>query len=66
MPGQTNIVPIGARCIGVESMVTVPLESQGGEAEECGEYDTASVATSFGFEDSLPRALSLFASSDYG
>ena len=54
VPGQTNIAPIGARCIGVESMVPVPLESQGGEAEEGGEYDTVSVAASFGFEESLP------------
>ena len=56
VPGQTSIAPIGARCIGVEVMVTVPLESQGGKAKEGEENDALSVAASFGFEASLPSA----------
>ena len=43
VPGQTSIAPIGVRCIGAELMVTVPLESRGGEAKEGEENETLSV-----------------------
>ena len=56
VPGQASIAPIGARCIGAQLMVTVPLESRGGEAKEGEENETSSVAGSFSFAASLPSA----------
>ena len=56
VPGQTSIAPIGVRCIGAQLMVTVPLESRGGEAKEGEENETSSVAGSFSFAASLPSA----------
>ena len=56
VPGQASIAPIGARCIGVNVMVTVPLETRGGEAKEGEENDAVSVAENFDFEASLPSA----------